>query len=144
MNMHSHAWRVRVEEFSADDIALNGNRFMLGNGYVGVRGTLEEHGAEELAACVLNGVYDQVPGKWREPVNAPNGLFTTVENAGEIQEHEQALDIRHGILSRKTTYANASVEAERFVSMDNVHLICLQVQRRRAGENLHRFQCLEY
>lgn len=119
-------WIYKIEGFCADDVALNGNRFMLGNGYVGVRGTLEEHGKEELAACVLNGVYDQVPGKWREPVNAPNGLFTTVEGSGEIKEHEQVLDIRHGILSRKTKYENATVAAERFVSMDNVHLICLK------------------
>ena len=120
------AWTYTLKEFVKEDIVLNGNRLMLGNGYVGVRGTLEEAGAAELAACVLNGVYDQAPGKWREPVNAPNGLYTVVEGAGEINDHQQTLDIRHGILSRCTQYENAKVSAERFVSMDNVHLICLQ------------------
>jgi nigerose phosphorylase len=119
-------WIYRAEGFNVDDVALNGNRFMLGNGYMGVRGTLEESGKEELAGCTLNGVYDQIPGRWREPVNAPNGLLTIVEDAGKIIEHEQTLDIRHGCLSRKTKYENAEVSAERFVSMDNVHLICLK------------------
>jgi beta-phosphoglucomutase len=119
-------WTYTLNHFSKDEIALNGNRFMLGNGYMGVRGTLEESGKEEFAGCLLNGVYDQAPGKWREPVNAPNGLYTVVDGAGEIKEHEQTLDIRHGILSRKTKYENAEVTAERFVSMDNVHLICLK------------------
>ena len=118
-------WTYCVPEFRPDEIVLNGNRFMLGNGYMGVRGTLEEHGKEEFAGCLLNGVYDQAPGKWREPVNAPNGLYTTVEGSGEILSHEQILDLRHGILSRKTKYENADVTAERFVSMDDVHLICL-------------------
>lgn len=119
-------WICRFEGFNPADIALNGNRFMLGNGYLGVRGTLEEHGREQLAGCLLNGVYDRVPGKWREPVNAPNGLFTVVDGAGEILRHEQVLDLRHGRLLRQTAYERAEVEAERFVSMHNKHLICLR------------------
>ncbi len=119
-------WVYKTEGYSLEEIRLNGSRFMLGNGYMGYRGTLEEHTKEELTACILNGVYDQVPGKWREPVNAPNGLFTTVGNAGNILAHEQSLNIRHGILSRKTEYENGNVEAERFVSMDDIHLICLR------------------
>jgi hypothetical protein len=59
-------WEYNLEGYNPDDIELNGNRFMLGNGYMGLRGTLEEQGKEELAGILLNGVYDQVPGKWRE------------------------------------------------------------------------------
>lgn len=119
-------WNYILEEFNEEEVALNGNRFMLGNGYMGVRGTLEEHGRDELAGIMLNGIYDQVPGKWREPVNAPNGLFATVEDAGAILRHEQVLDFRHGRMSRRTHYESAAVESERFVSMDDVHLICLK------------------
>ncbi|MDF7824128.1 glycosyl hydrolase family 65 protein [Pontiellaceae bacterium B12227] len=119
-------WQLNLNEYSAEEIALNGNRFMLGNGYMGVRGTLEEHGKDELAGVMLNGVYDQAPGQWREPVNAPNPLFSVVEGAGKIISHEQVLDIRFGHVSRKTVYENAIVEADRFVSMADVHLICLR------------------
>lgn len=146
-------WEYRVDGFDTEDMALNGNRFMQGNGYMGVRGTLEEHGADELAGIMLNGVYDQVPGMWREPVNAPNGLYTVVQDAGRIINHQQRLDIRHGRLTRTTEYQNATVEAERFVSMDNVHLICLKYSADRRpvtgidsnvwNLNGEHFQCLE-
>ena len=119
-------WEYNLEGYNPDDIELNGNRFMLGNGYMGLRGTLEEQGKEELAGILLNGVYDQVPGKWREPVNAPNALYTTVEGAGGIRSHRQQLDLRHGRMSRETDYEHSTVSAERFVSMDDVHLICLR------------------
>ncbi|MBN1557411.1 MAG: glycoside hydrolase family 65 protein [Lentisphaerae bacterium] len=99
---------------------------MLGNGYMGVRGTLEEHGKVQRAGCLLNGVYDQVPGKWREPVNAPHGLFTTLEGAGQIVAHEQTLDLRRGRMARRTRYENVSVSSERFVSLDDVHLMCMR------------------
>jgi len=120
------AWTYTLNNFVKEEVALNGNRFMLGNGYMGVRGTPEESGREEFAGCLLNGVYDQAPGKWREPVNAPNGLCTKVDGAGGIVSHSQTLDIRHGRMSRRTEYEHATVTTERFVAMDDVHLICLQ------------------
>jgi nigerose phosphorylase len=120
------AWCFRVEGFDPDAVALNGNRFLLGNGYMGVRGTLEEHGKAQMAGCMLNGVYDQVPGKWREPVNAPHGLFTALEGAGTIVAHEQTLDLRRGRMARRTRFENATVSSERFVSLADVHLMCMR------------------
>jgi nigerose phosphorylase len=126
------AWCFRVEGYDPGAVALNGNRFMLGNGYMGVRGTLEEHGKAQRAGCMLNGVYDQAPGKWREPVNAPHGFYTTIDGAGDIIEHEQTLDFRHGRMARRTRYENATVSSERFVSLADVHLMCM---RYRAAPN---------
>lgn len=34
--------------FTPEDTAENGNRFLVGNGYIGVCGTLDEHGAGGL------------------------------------------------------------------------------------------------
>ena len=114
---------------AADDVALVGNQCMLGNGYVGYRGTLEEYSSDQLVGCMLNGVYDQVPGKWRETVNAPNGLFTRIEGAGEMSRHQLELNIRKGRLRRDSTVAMpfgvVTIQSERFVSHDNVHLICM-------------------
>jgi trehalose/maltose hydrolase-like predicted phosphorylase len=45
---NDNPWLYRIEEFNADDVALNGNRFMLGNGCMGMRGTLEESGKADL------------------------------------------------------------------------------------------------
>jgi nigerose phosphorylase len=119
-------WCFRVEGFDPDAVALNGNRFLLGNGYMGVRGTLEEHGKAQMAGCMLNGVYDQAPGKWREPVNAPHGLFTALEGAGKLVTHEQTLDMRRGRMARRTRYEHIAVSSERFVSLADVHLMCMR------------------
>lgn len=125
-----YPWKFRVEGFTEADTALNGNRFMLGNGYLGYRGTLEECGKDQQAGCMLNGIYDQAPGKWREPVNAPNGCFTRIEDAGKILAHEQILDLQAACMTRQTTYdadpGPITVTTRRFVSQADVHLICME------------------
>ncbi|MCB1070071.1 MAG: glycoside hydrolase family 65 protein [Kiritimatiellae bacterium] len=121
-------WLFEIDRFRPEDIELNGNRFMLGNGYLGIRGTLEEHGKDQLAGCMLNGVYDQVPGKWREPVNAPHPWYAETVGAGTILTHRQELDLRHGRMKRQTDYEHAQVIAERFASLADVHLVCLRYQ----------------
>lgn len=131
-------WIYTQASFQANDITLNGNRFLIGNGYLGFRGTLEEFGSPEKTACILNGVYDQVEGCWREPVNAPNGLSTSVWFRGQelsvlsaaMASHEQTLDLRQALHRRKTTFACdgalVTVEAERFASQDQPHLLCMK------------------
>jgi trehalose/maltose hydrolase-like predicted phosphorylase len=78
----------------------------------------------------LNGIYDQVPGKWREPVNVPNGLYVRFEGAGEMLDHEQDLDLRAGLMKRRTSYVTPTgtvrVSSQRFASQDDVHLLCLE------------------
>ena len=72
----------RYDQEAAGD---NGNRFLIGNGYMGIRGTLDEHGKEQLAALNLAGIYDQVGSGWREPLNAPYPLYTTLSvNGGKL------------------------------------------------------------
>ncbi len=69
-------WSVSDARKPTRDLAeLFGNKFLLGNGFVGVRGTLDEYGQAEKAACIPTGLYDQQPGKWRKAVNLPNLLF---------------------------------------------------------------------
>ncbi|MBS5909121.1 MAG: glycoside hydrolase family 65 protein [Paenibacillus macerans] len=72
------SWIVRESGFDPGRITVNGNKFMIGNGVLGYRGTLEEFGKSELTATIVAGLYDKVGDKWREPVNAPNGLATAV------------------------------------------------------------------
>lgn len=123
-------WKLEVSGFLPEETALDGNRFLIGNGYLGYRGTLEEHGAAEQAGCLLNGVYDLVPGKWREPVNAPNGLLVRIHEARNIISHRMSLDMRSALLSRETVYQTDSgqlrVSTRRFASQDDPHLLCLE------------------
>jgi kojibiose phosphorylase/nigerose phosphorylase len=123
-------WSIRKTGLDPESFADDGNRFLVGNGYMGVRGTLDEHTKTELAAVNLAGIYDKVGGGWREPLNAPNPFFTRVAGAGEPLSHEQALDFRHGVFSRRTVWeingANVTFESRRFASMDDAHVLAAQ------------------
>lgn len=133
------SWIMEEKQFRKENIELNGNKFLLGNGYMGYRGTLEEYSRDQLVSCNLSGLYDRVEGKWREPVNAPNGLLTRIycnealldAVKGEIEEHSQYLDIRSAVHKRETLFKTQSdnrisVKAERFLGIKNVHLICMK------------------
>ena len=39
-------WTIKERGFSEDRITSNGNKFLCGNGYLGIRGTLEEFNKE--------------------------------------------------------------------------------------------------
>ena len=133
------SWIITENGFDKDRITTNSNKFMIGNGYMGYRGTMDEFGKGELTATTLAGLYDRVGDKWREPVNAPNGLSTKIECQGiELSllttgsvEHQQELDISRGIHSRKTTYQltgdhAVTVTSQRFCSAERLHVIVNQ------------------
>ncbi|MCR5736359.1 MAG: glycoside hydrolase family 65 protein [Eubacterium sp.] len=127
-------WKIRKDGFDYNKIAELGNRFLIGNGYMGVRGTLEEFEKEQLVAVNLAGIYDQVGDSWREPLNAPNGFFGYLEIDGkpyrlpeeEPKSHSVELDYRHGIFKRETVFKTGRGEVtlvcERFVSMEQIHV----------------------
>lgn len=128
-------WTLQNDFVNNETVADNGNRFLIGNGYMGIRGTLEEHGKEQLAAVNLAGIFDKVGDGWREPLNAPNPLHTVLSVGGETLalpekqpiSHTQGLDYRHGIFFRKTTWAvgggEVTVDSQRIAHMGRYHLI---------------------
>lgn len=128
-------WMIQNDFTKQETVADNGNRFLIGNGYMGIRGTLEEHGKDQLAAVNLAGIYDQVGSGWREPLNAPNPLHTLLSVGGEMLalpqrqplEHIQGLDYRHGVFFRNTAWAvdggTVTVEGRRIAHMGCQHMI---------------------
>lgn len=139
---------IAIDGYNKEDYAHHGNMFLTGNGAMGVRGTLCEYRKEYMPAINLGGVYDQVGDGWREPVNAPNGLFAELIVDGErltlpdskYLEHSVNLNIYDGVYERKTCFdtANCAVQfsEERMVSQENPNLIlqCLMVQTGYAAE----------
>lgn len=127
------AWVIEQTTFAPEAVPDNGNRFLVGNGYMGVRGTLDEHGAGELAAVNLAGIYDRVGDGWREPLNAPNPLHTLVRvdgaplSGGRASAHVQRLDFRRGLASRRTTWDTprgpVTVESRRFAHLAKPHIL---------------------
>lgn len=134
----SLVWSVYEEGFDSKNIVHNGNKFMTGNGYMGFRGTMEEYSKTELVACNIAGLYDKQGDNWREPINAPNGFYTALAINGieigllteEPTEHMQMLELKEGIHKRNTIwntkYGKVNVKAERFVSLAEVHIMCLK------------------
>jgi nigerose phosphorylase len=133
------AWVIEETNPGPGRTEVLGSKLLIANGYLGYRGTLEEHGKTELVACTLSGVYDRRGDAWREPVNAPNGLLVRLYEGGhllgsgarEVLHHVQRLDLRHGLHARETTFAlsggnRAHVTAERFASFANPHLLCVR------------------
>lgn len=130
-------WIIYEKGFDKKNIPKNGNKFLVGNGYLGIRGTLPEYEKSELVAINLAGIYDQVGDAWREPLNAPNGLYTYIEFEGKVYRlpkdmpliHNIELDYRYGIFSRDTSWetckGNIRVKAERFACFDEKHLIAM-------------------
>jgi kojibiose phosphorylase/nigerose phosphorylase len=128
-------WKIEREGYEPDNAADNGNRFLIGNGSIGVRGTLEEYKKDLMAAVNLAGIYDRAPGQtWREPINAPNGLYATLEGQGNIHDHKQSLCIRHGIHSRETVYEQAVLKIERFCSMAEPNILCQRIHVELTGK----------
>ncbi|MDO5299599.1 MAG: glycoside hydrolase family 65 protein [Clostridia bacterium] len=123
--------------------ADNGNRFLTGNGYMGVRGTPCEFGPEGMAAVNLAGIYHQKGDAWREPLNAPNPLYFEAEgaslaaDAGNILSHALSLDIADGTFHRETAFSLPGgvlhIAQERFCSMAQVHLLAQRVTLRASG-----------
>lgn len=128
-------WRIQESGFDSTRISNTGNKYLIGNGYLGIRGTLQEFSKAQYPAINLAGIYDQVGSAWREPLNAPNALYTVIEVDKKTyrlpedipEAHEISLDYRHGIFKRNTTWktpkGTVSVFAERFASMADKHLI---------------------
>ena len=129
---------LKDSTFEAQKIPFYGNKFLMGNGYFGVRGTMEEYKKENMPCVNLAGIYDKVGDKWRESVNAPNPLFTYVKVNGEVFalpekepfSHEQCVNIETAIHQRKTVWETGkgkiTIACERFASMVNQHLICMK------------------
>ncbi len=132
------SYQVEENGFNPENIERNGSKYLVANGYMGYRGTLEEFSAEQLVALNLAGLFDRHGDLWRESVNAPNPFYT-VCRVGEsvlnplctaVSAHRQALDVFGGIHHRETDFCvngvTVRISAERFVSMQDEHLAAMK------------------
>ena len=110
--------------FKKEEITSDGNKFLLGNGHLGYRGTLEEMASNECVALNIVGLYDKSGDKWRESVNAFNPFFLLHSaNNKELSvlktqpiSHSQTLNIRDAFFERTTEFKEAIVYTQRFLS----------------------------
>ena len=120
--------------YKKEDIINDGNTFLLANGLLGYRGTLEEYQKEELVSLNVVGLYDQYKDKWRESINLPNPFFIKCfVNDDEISNlnkeplnHELDLDLTHATLKRHTVFKELEISSIKFVSHHNINLLMLK------------------
>jgi kojibiose phosphorylase len=137
-------WSVRADGYADDAVARDGSNFLVGNGYLGVRGTLEPWRAERYPAITVSDTYDMADGRWRELCTVPNGLYAELRDAdgrdllavAEPQRMRRELDLRSGVARRWIDGGDAAVTVERFASYGDLHLVAsrLVVRAERATE----------
>ena len=128
-------YKISETGYNKEMYADAGNRFLIGNGYLGVRGTYDEYEKEMLPAVNLAGVYHKVGEGWSEPLNAPNGLYAYLKVDGkelkigneDFAANEMCLDFLHGILKRETTYeltrGHITFTSEKWADAVNPHRV---------------------
>jgi len=129
-------WQIIEKSFNPDSIVTTGSNFMLGNGYLGYRGTFAEWEQEHYVACTVTDTWDTAPGsEWRELCTVPNGLFAQIWIDGEMlsafegktSEYYRELNLRYGLNRRSCLWQGENdkrvrLTVEKFASYDNVHL----------------------
>lgn len=143
LSLSSEEWLLRRKGFrkSEKSIQVNETLLTIGNGYLNIRGSLEELPPGHSGGMYLSGVYDKSEADVEELVKCP--MWTDVSIWIEGQKfclssckalwHEQVLDLKKGALHRRTTFKDPSgkiitLETIRLVFMHDVHLGYLLVK----------------
>ena len=139
-------WEIVEEEFRMEHNLRNETIFSLGNGFLGLRGNLEEGPpgppGSSIGGTYINGFYESQPIQYGEiaygyaersqtMLNVTNGkairLFVAGEefrpDSGTVTEYRRALNMRTGILSRTLIWRSPGgktvrLRIERLVSLD--------------------------
>lgn len=143
-------WNITEKEFKVENNHHNETIFSLGNGYMGLRGTLEEDytGPKDKTTpgFYINGIYEQEdiiygefapkqPEKYQSMINLMDwktiNIFIDGEKfdliEGKIDNYKRTLDIKNGLLKRSliwTTESDKKVEIniERIISFEHKHI----------------------
>ncbi len=128
-----NSWEIHETQFIPEQVVTTGSNYMIGNGYLGYRGTFADDGREQYVACVVSDTYDNADGVWKELVTAPNGLFTEVAVNGtpvhwrdaQWSRYRRALNFRYGGWSVDATWDQhgLQIREERFAGYDDLHRI---------------------
>jgi kojibiose phosphorylase len=105
-------WLIKEKGFHPHKQGQYESLFTLGNGYLGVRGSLEENPHGSYRGVYLAGIFDKSEAFVREIVKAPGWLDFSVWVDSQkfsvlscrILSHERILDMRKGILHRTTRF----------------------------------------
>src|SRR3954464_5850001 len=141
-------WQVVENGFAPELANTYETLFTTGNGYLGTRGSLEEHHEGALPGTFLRGVFDHHDSAVVDLVKAPDWATLTVVVDGvelgvtsaSIVRHRRALDLRDGTRWRGRGFRDSRgrrtrVETVRFASSAEQHLCCLRARITRENRS---------
>jgi alpha,alpha-trehalose phosphorylase len=136
------AWHVRESALTPEDAGARESIFALANGYVGVRGTLDEAQPSVSRGTFMSGVYEYHPlsypeGGYGHPdhgqavIGVADGTTVRLQVDGvpldvrEIppEEHDRVLDLRAGTVRRRTEWVTPRGARMRLTSTRVVSLV---------------------
>ena len=134
-------WQIIETSFAPDQFVTTGSNFMIGNGYLGYRGTFAEWEADRFVACTVTDTWDVAPGsEWSELCNVPNGLFAQLTIDGEplsvfdrtTSEYNRELNLRYGLNRRSMVWQTSHGKQirfteEKFASYVNLELVPMRI-----------------
>jgi alpha,alpha-trehalose phosphorylase len=116
-------WHLRTTSLDPAHLAVAESMFALSNGHIGLRGSLDEGEPHVVSGTYIGGFYEERPLPHAEAgygfpesgqtvVNVPDGKLLRLHvgdspfdiRYGEVLFHERALDLRAGVLERRTDW----------------------------------------
>ncbi len=135
-----YSWLIKAEGWVNSLQGVRESQLALGNGLWGSRAVLEEMPHNAKPGTYIAGLYDKIGSQVSELVNLPNPFNFKIMVNGEklgvvtmdIAEHRRILNLRHGLLSRRTVFQDSKkrkydYQSMRFVSMHDKNIGVMQV-----------------
>ncbi|NLJ74178.1 MAG: glycoside hydrolase family 65 protein [Firmicutes bacterium] len=146
-------WKIVETKFEPRFNHRSESIFSLGNGYMGMRGTLEEGipgDVQSTPGIYINGIYETEPiiygefmacqpQEYQSMINITDwrSLRVSVENEefslfqGTVRDYARTLDLKQGVLTRKLIWTSPQgrqlrIVFERFISQSNQHLALMR------------------
>ena len=153
----TEGWHVRETDFDLDSLPQSETIFSLSNGYLGLRGNLEEGAPAFERGTYLNGFYESRPIVYPEAaygyaqddqamLNVTDGKMISLKvdgepfdvRTGELIEHNRVLDLRRGFVGREVVWESPSgrrvqIRTRRLVSLTIAHLACMEYEVEALG-----------
>jgi alpha,alpha-trehalose phosphorylase len=128
-------WHLRTARLDPSDLAAAESLFALSNGHIGLRGSLEEGEPHVVAGTYISGLYEErplphpeagygFPESGQTVVNVTDGKLLRLHigdspfdlRYGKVLFHERALDLRAGVLERRTDWTAPNGSSVRVTS----------------------------
>ena len=119
-------WVLVEHRYESARNASAGGLFLIGNGYLGYRGTLADQRASDHVGLVLTDTYDNADGTWTELCTVPNPLYATIEidrrpldlATTDRRAYRRSLDLSRAVWAFQAETDAVTIEEQRFVPLE--------------------------